>query len=397
MKTVSLIFALFLTSVCSAQTLTEEFWSEDVVYFAKELSARHKNMFLQFNRAEFEADVSILQKDHSNLEATYLGLRLQQIAAKVKDLHTRVAWKGDARYPITFTQFGNDMYVTAVASDNYRSLLGTRLISISGMPVSRVMNMSATMISAENKYAIKAQLPTFLANGDVLTILGISDQPNSTEFRFESNGKVEAIILHSSKPQPNAVWIQASASTPLYASRPGEIYWLQSIADSRTLYVNYSRCEERKDLPFAVFSQDIDKTLKQNLTDRIVIDLRFNGGGNASVIKPLIKTLKRHQIKVIVLIGRRTFSSGYDNAQTIKDQLGGVLIGEPTGQKPNAFGESQIFTLPHSGLKVQYSTKFWENVSTSDPDALYPDIEVETDINSYLEGKDLVLQTALTL
>lgn len=336
-----------------------------------------------------------MHQDLHKLADEQVGFRLQQLTARVGDLHTRVVWKSEARFPLTFTQFGDDLYVDAVASEDYRSLLGAKLVRIGGVTVHEAITLASSLISAENIYAIKALAPSVLTSGEALTFLGMSEGPRSADFQFDSGGTPMGMKLQSSKAAPSASWIKAPKRTPFHESRSGEFYWFQYLADSRALYINYSRCAEQKDVPFAAFVESIARVLDQSEVDRVVIDVRTNPGGNEAVIRPLISELKHRRSKVFVLIGRRTFSSAFGNALTIKEDLGGVLVGEPTGQKPNSFGELRSFELPHSGLKVHYSTKFWKRIGSGDPDALYPDIPVETAIAPHLEGRDLALEAAL--
>ncbi|MBL0085234.1 MAG: hypothetical protein IPP44_00735 [Ideonella sp.] len=390
-----LIFASFIANTCNAGAIDIAAWRDDIDHFARELPKRHKDLFLHLDKATFEADISRLQNDLPKLDDSSIGLRLQQLTAKVGDLHTRVVWKGEARYPLSLAQFGDHMFVTAVASEEYRRLLGAKLVGIGGKSARHAMSAAMTLVSAENMYAVMALLPSVLVNGEAVAFLGMSDGPDSADFHFETGDASMAMRLRSNKSISSAAWIQGQAKTPLHASHSGEFYWSQYIADSRALYVNYSRCEERKDLPFASFAEDVGKAIDQLDLDRVVIDVRVNSGGNEAVIRPLVSELKRRQIKIFVLIGRRTFSSAFGNALTMKEQLGAVLVGEPTGQKPNAFGETRSFELPHSGLRVQYSTKFWKRFATSDPDALYPDLTVEIAIAPYMEGRDPVLEAAL--
>src|SRR4029450_7422938 len=79
---------------------------------------------------------------------------------------------------------------------------------------------------------------------------------------------------------------------------------------------------------------------------------------------------------VIVLIGRGTFSSAQLNAAKLKSDANATLIGEPTGQKPNAYGEVRSFTLPHSQIPVNYSTKHFQTESGDRP-SMEPDVRVE--------------------
>ena len=71
-----------------------------------------------------------------------------------------------------------------------------------------------------------------------------------------------------------------------------------------------------------------------------------------------------------------------------------ILVGEPTSQKPNAFGEIRYLTLPSSGIRVSYSTKYFETSKTDQPSML-PDLLVETLSSDYLTGKDPVLEAVL--
>jgi len=97
---------------------------------------------------------------------------------------------------------------------------------------------------------------------------------------------------------------------------------------------------------------------------------------------------------VIALIGRGTFSSAQMNAAKLKTEAGAVLIGEPTGQKPNHFGEQKTFVLPHSQIEVRYSTKYWKTEEIERP-SMDPDVRVEASSADYLGGKDPVLEAAL--
>jgi C-terminal processing protease CtpA/Prc len=98
--------------------------------------------------------------------------------------------------------------------------------------------------------------------------------------------------------------------------------------------------------------------------------------------------------KLFVLIGRGTFSSAYLNALRLKLETKAILVGEPTGQKPNAYGEVKTMTLPHAKLLVQYSTKYFKTVK-GDPPSLTPDVSVERSSWDYAGGRDPVLERAL--
>jgi C-terminal processing protease CtpA/Prc len=82
------------------------------------------------------------------------------------------------------------------------------------------------------------------------------------------------------------------------------------------------------------------------------------------------------------------------NALALQRETEALLVGEPTGGKPNHFGEVQQFHLPHSQLKVFYSTKYFE-ASEQDNDSLMPDISAPATFSEYLHGVDPAIMAIL--
>ena len=56
-------------------------------------------------------------------------------------------------------------------------------------------------------------------------------------------------------------------------------YWSQVLADRGALFVQYNACVDAQP-PWADFVAEVGRTLDQQKLKRLVIDLRFNGGGD---------------------------------------------------------------------------------------------------------------------
>ncbi|HEY7697056.1 MAG TPA: peptidase S41, partial [Vicinamibacteria bacterium] len=69
---------------------------------------------------------------------------------------------------------------------------------------------------------------------------------------------------------------------------------------------------------------------------------------------------------------------------------------EPTGGKPNHYGQVSSFILPTSRVRVFHSTRFFRLTSDSDPPSLLPDVPVEVRSRDYFEGRDPVLEAVLS-
>jgi hypothetical protein len=76
-------------------------------------------------------------------------------------------------------------------------------------------------------------------------------------------------------------------------------------------------------------------------------------------------------------------------------RLGAVLVGSPTGGKPNSYGNVRTLQLPNSGLQVGYSTRYFQIVSGSDPEWIAPDLPVEPTIADLRAGRDALLDAAI--
>ncbi|QVK21003.1 hypothetical protein KHQ82_01320 [Mycoplasmatota bacterium] len=103
---------------------------------------------------------------------------------------------------------------------------------------------------------------------------------------------------------------------------------------------------------------------------------------------------------IIGLINLGTYSSGMLNALSIKNSLDGLLIGEPTGQKPDSFGDILTLVTPNKLLNTSYSTQYFQQslyfefIDEND-ETLYPDISISYTFEDYLSGSDSILEYAI--
>jgi hypothetical protein len=105
-------------------------------------------------------------------------------------------------------------------------------------------------------------------------------------------------------------------------------------------------------------------------------------------------------IPVYVAIGRRTFSSAVLNAIELRQgnaipflapSAKATFVGEPSGGSPNHYGDKVSFSLPHSGFRVQCSTKHF--TMWKDPAALSlePDHAIPVTWADWNAGADPVI------
>jgi hypothetical protein len=138
------------------------------------------------------------------------------------------------------------------------------------------------------------------------------------------------------------------------------------LPDSKTVYFQYNTVTNDAKEPLDKFCERLFGFIGKNDLDRLVIDMRHNGGGNNFLNKPIVQGLIRcdkvnQKGKLFVIIGRNTFSAAQCGATQIERYTEATFVGEPTGSAPNFVGESILLTLPYSKMRASISDLYWQN------------------------------------
>lgn len=114
------------------------------------------------------------------------------------------------------------------------------------------------------------------------------------------------------------------------------------------------------------------------------------------LITPVNQPLRFHR-QTAVLIGTGTFSSANMLTNAIKDYQLATLIGGPTAEPGNDFGEIRTFMLPHSRIVATTAIKMFMRANGDENDftGIQPDIEVKATRMDILQKKDQALLKAV--
>jgi len=369
-------------------------WRDDLHALADELPQHHKNAFFHVDEAAWRHEVAEL--DHRIPTATDAQViaGLSRLVAMIGDSHTvLIVGKRGGVYPLKLYTFADGTFVTgAPPADAWA--VGRRLVSIDRTPVADAIAKLTPLISHDTHQMLRSQLPDYLVQASMLAGTGIARAPDHATFRLAGgDGSERDLPLKVSLLEPGP---RLPANLPLYLQHPDWTYWNTYDADKKLIYLQYNACQDRTDLPFAKFAAATLAFADGHPVDHLVIDLRFNGGGNSQVIQPLLDGIDHRPLlhgRVTAIIGRATFSSALMAAIELK-RRGAILVGEPTGGKPSSYGEVKRFVLPSSGLVVQYSTKYFSYPELP-ADSLRPDVEVHLTSADWFAGRDPVLDAAL--
>jgi hypothetical protein len=379
----------------SAADLTPEQWRDDIAYLGRELPARHKNLFFHLSKSEFERQISRLQEAAATATDMEMRAGLAQLVASVGDLHTSInAFDSSRNFGLGFFEYPDGVYCSS-ARVELAEAMAARVVSVQGVPVEQVMARLRLFVPRENDMVPLALTAPLLGRPGALLAAGVPVASAAADFEMERNGRrfvVHATVPSGASRDTRRAPLDGSFETPLYQQDRVSRYWFRWLDRTGTLYIQYNNCTDDPKRPFAQFSADVAKTIGERHPSRIVVDLRHNGGGNSRVIDPLIAVLKNQRgAKVFGIIGRNTMSSAFMAARDLKHEARAILVGEPTGQRPNSYGEVQTFELPHSHLVVSYSTKSFKLADHGDPPSYAPDRKIPMTSADLQSGRDPIM------
>lgn len=373
---------------------------QELDWLVSALERRHPDIHSVTPPARFEAEVAELRRRLPEATSAEAFVGLLRIVALVGDSHTRLQDYAPVEQrvlPILCGAFPDGWWVIGVQPDR-SDLYACKLLAVEGRPVQECARALEPLVPHENEIVLRQGVARLLTLPQVLAALDLAADDARIEMTLRDPGGVEReVVLESVARADLQTWgafAPQGWSNPLYRTRMDEPWWWRELPEAGALYVQYNRCAESAEEPFVVMAAEILERLDRGDLGRLVIDLRHNGGGDSQVLRPLLAGLfargRWRGERLLALIGNHTYSSAQINALQLRRELGALLVGEPSAQKPNSFGELRFFRLPFSGLEVGCSTR-WFHQLDDDPPSFDPDVLVPTTFDDLYRGRDPVL------
>ena len=378
--------------------LTAEQWRQDLDYFASEITTKHRDPFHFISKPDFEQAVSELRQRIPSMKDYEVVAGLQHLAALIGDGHTFLDTSGlYARFPLEVFWFGNDLRVVRAAPE-YRQALGARIVSIGSVSTEEARKRIQQFVTqAENQWYVLDSSAKQLMSVELLATSGVLPDVGTADFTFENDSgrrfKLRILPVPAGAPESTQLAIEP---TPLPFQHPEEPLWFTYLSDSKTLYVDF---RSYRDLEAQ--SAKLVDYIEKHPVRRLIIDMRWNQGGNFAkgreylIYKIIFMPALNRAGNLFVITGRGAFSAGMTNITDFRRETEAILVGEPTGARPNGFQENHLFTLPHSKLRVSCSKLRYRFQPDSEADAVFPDQRIDPDWQLFKTGKDAALQWIL--
>jgi len=383
-------------------------WLIDINYLSDELKKTHYNPYFKLEETEWNNRIEQLKNDVPNLNNDQILARIYQFLAEMGDAHTLVRKRGKfstKRLPFNTKIFSDGCYINH-ASEEYKELLGARILKVNNTDIDSVINKVCSLIPKENELWYKFIFFVYFRNMNLLHGLEICNTADSLEITYSIDNRIErkTIISVSEQNIPEMISYHSyyKKDYPQFIENSDTAYWYNYAGeDKEILYVQINGIMSLEENPLSEFCDTIESLANNKDISAFVLDLRLNGGGNSSLNKNIIKLLLSDNInikgKLFVLIGSNTFSAAQNLTSDIEHYTEAIFMGEPTGSSPNFIGEVNPFKLPYSGMQISSSNLYHQrgHYSSDKRKWIAPDIYIDFSFNDYKNGIDPVLNTII--
>ncbi|NUP54040.1 MAG: hypothetical protein HOW97_42980 [Catenulispora sp.] len=359
----------------------EQRWQQDLRFLIQE-AARHSPIWHECAE-QFTAGAEDLIRTAADLTDVQLVAGIQRLLCLLKDGHARITFttgplEGDRTLPIAFTDFPEGLAVTA-AAPGHEHLLGAVVTAFDGRPVGELAAAVEPLVCRDNDYFLKSDVPRWLRRIPILHALGIVRRPDAVTLTVErpdgTTADLDLKTLPGPSPRPHAwarrpeEWTALSESLdtplPLAFQGFGRSYWFEHLPDHDLIYLQFNSIKDDPGETIAEFADRLLADIAAHDVQRLVVDLRWNGGGDTLLAERLVQRIigcerVNRPGHLFVVTGRDTFSAAQNTATLLGRHADTVFVGEPSGSRPNFIGETIPFRLPHSGLEVNIADLSWQ-------------------------------------
>ncbi|MBZ5654216.1 MAG: hypothetical protein LAO56_02940 [Acidobacteriia bacterium] len=354
-----------------------EAWRQDLDYTERKL-LRLETSFTPASRHQFLVSISSLRAATATLDDPHLIVELARTLAAIGNAHTRLYLLRNRtdlrRLPIRVWWFRDKLHIIRTSPEQ-TDLLGCEVTRIASVPALRAKQMVAGLYAGSNGW--RDHMSTYtLTSPEVLYGANIAPGMESIRWDLKCNGKALSVDLkplplkHSTTPveswwdlAPDAppTLQDGKAMTlplvPLYLKHPDRSYWFEFVPEVGALYFQYNRSASDQQDPITQFEEELIKAMTNHPKAALIVDLRFNTGGDGNVGRQMMESIQDSSSsrKVYVITGRATFSAGLFHAVQWKHWGKAILVGEQPGDGLEFLAEGGNVLLPNSRLTIHFA------------------------------------------
>ncbi len=403
--------------------------SRGVEILVETITSRHPDPYRHFSRKDWkEQTQAAIENAEDGNEVGYYA-DLQQLAGMVGDVHTSVFPLRESNvlrdfFDISVWDFDDGLYIRADGPP-YERLVGAKILAVQGIPADDAWATIMKKLPTENEWmssytaAFHMQFPAYLH------ALGLGDTGEKSRWTLlMPGGAIEDVDLVASNSSgylgamnmslgiaDTDGWTEGHdelSAPPLWLKNRERNYWYEHLEDAGAVYMQFALPRYDSNHPYESFLAEMFGFIREHDdVDKLVIDLRLNGGGWDYMIHALVNHIVQtpkidRPGHLFVLMGRLTQSAGVTFVVKMAPVTHAIFVGEPVGAHPNYFngpwGNHPALALPGTDIVFRVSTIMEQH---SDPidnrHYIAPDIPTTMTYANYATGRDPALEAALRL
>ena len=387
-------------------------------------------------RAEAMALYESLEREAAGLSDAEFEMAVSRLVAAARNGHTKVReYSRTPRYnrlPIRGHLFDDGYYVVR-AHEDHEELLGCRVTRIDERPIEEVMGQLEPYVGGL-RGMFRKYLPYLLESPELMHAVGLSDAsdrmtltlvgpdgakaetfaapfPPSHDLIGRSHVLLAPEAYRESKPEWRSV-VPPGMAVPAYLQFLLDNTGLVEMPDLEAVFLKYWSNSDGAEITLREFQRRALRRLEEVRPRHIILDERFNGGGNYLKTRRFMQGLAellRPDGRLFIITGPSTFSAGTMSVAYAKQAAGdkAVILGDRVADRAGGWGEDNLLVLPNSGIEIKYSTGkhdpfngcrswkdcfWWDLVYPVAAGSLDPDIDVPFTFADYRAGRDPALE-----
>jgi len=433
--TAVIVSTLALVAAGQTNTARVSEWRHDIDAIVKDIRSFHPNPFTKTGEAIFLREAETLKTAIPSLTEEQRVVRAMRLVALLGDGHTHLEPDNPAFafwYPIRLYEFTDGYFVTS-AHRSVSELAGAQVLEIAGRPANEVVAGARQLMGADNDFSRKERLYA-VHNVSLMKGLGYAESTGELKIKFKlRDGRiVERLLAPKKADNPHYKdsearfewpfsgemfgapfgtaddWVSAFKGLPASAfqkpdaSRPPhltsrEVYVVRKMPEQSAYYIQANQVDDN----WAHFFKDTLREVDKIRPRRLIIDLRYNSGGDGSYVTAMIhEFIKREDNQpwkeLYILTGRKTFSAAVMVLRAFMENVQITVVGEPPGSALNHYGDAIFLKYPRTGLRLAVSTLRHELSGSNDrSEFVAVDVPAPFSFDDYAGGRDPALDPIL--
>lgn len=378
--------------------LTAEQVIEDRDKAIEYLEEIHPYFILEENQSDYQITrEKYIQATNDAMSVRDLQAATAEYLCFFQDGHTKLRWAENEYVDLRSTYYDGKTFVVKDGE-----ITDVYIESFGGVAVENIYEAIDKMFPAENEMAQAINRYNYVDGKNVLTFMGAEIIEDKISVAF-SDGTQGVYGFY------NPSLVTTTATEEEYT---GNRWYM----DGDIFVVDFNTCSDDEQL--REIASELSKKVDEGCT-KVIIDVRENGGGNSNACERLLEAMsmeapqydmviryskdakeqrgyfrssgmyrwkaksngkKNENIDLVVLCDRYTFSSATMMCVYVRDGKLGTIIGEPSSNMPNAYGDILYFVLPNSHIYGMVSHKqFIRPDESNNERMLVPDIQTSSE------------------